>query len=166
MDTDITGTENTFLEKLAPSKTCKPPTVAMTFTTHLNQFWRDLKDRMIEGYKFWNTWNGTRNNKINGWLFSHEVLPEGKESPLSYLLLQIWKAIIHHLPLDMTVEDISNGLEDLGFNVINVRQMMSTRTAPKKPHGTFPLFLVTLSKIPHFLWSVGLLEDWPEGDAQ
>jgi hypothetical protein len=36
------------------------------------------------------------------------------------------KAIIHHLPPDEPAEDISNGLEGLGFNVINVRQMMAT----------------------------------------
>jgi hypothetical protein len=31
------------------------------------------------------------------------------------------KAIIRHLPSDMTAEDISNRLEDLSFNVNNVR---------------------------------------------
>jgi hypothetical protein len=31
------------------------------------------------------------------------------------------KATIHHLPSDMPVEDISNDLEGLGFNVIDVR---------------------------------------------
>jgi hypothetical protein len=31
------------------------------------------------------------------------------------------KATIRHLPPDTAVEDISNSLEDLGFNVINVR---------------------------------------------
>jgi hypothetical protein len=43
-------------------------------------------------------------------------------------------------------EDISNILEDLGFNVINVRQTTATRRAPNgKPHvETIPLFLVTL----------------------
>jgi hypothetical protein len=33
------------------------------------------------------------------------------------------KAVICCLPPDMPVKDISNGPEDLGFNVINVRQM-------------------------------------------
>jgi hypothetical protein len=40
------------------------------------------------------------------------------------------KAAIHHLPPDMPVEDISNSVEDSGFNTINVRQMTATRTAP------------------------------------
>jgi hypothetical protein len=32
------------------------------------------------------------------------------------------KAVIRHLPPDTPAEDISNGLENLRFNVINVRQ--------------------------------------------
>jgi hypothetical protein len=40
------------------------------------------------------------------------------------------KAVIDHIPPDMPAEDISNSLEDLGFNVINMRQMTATRRAP------------------------------------
>jgi hypothetical protein len=36
------------------------------------------------------------------------------------------KAVICHLPPDTPAEDISNGLENLGFKVINMRQMMAT----------------------------------------
>jgi hypothetical protein len=47
----------------------------------------------------------------------------------------------------MPVKDISNGLEDLGFNVINVRQMSATWTALTEHTSVAPLhlFLVTLS---------------------
>jgi hypothetical protein len=31
------------------------------------------------------------------------------------------KAVIRHLPPDKPAEDISNSIEDLGFNVINVK---------------------------------------------
>jgi hypothetical protein len=52
------------------------------------------------------------------------------------------KAVIHHLPPTAPAEVMSNILEDLGFNAINVRKMMITRGAP---HGqtrieTLPLF--------------------------
>jgi hypothetical protein len=40
------------------------------------------------------------------------------------------KAVICHLPPDTPAEDISNSLDDLGFNVINVRQLMASRRAP------------------------------------
>jgi hypothetical protein len=58
------------------------------------------------------------------------------------------KAVIRHLPPDTPAEDISNGLEGLGFNVINVRQMQATRTSPNgQAHvAPFPLFLVTLTR--------------------
>jgi hypothetical protein len=58
------------------------------------------------------------------------------------------KAVIRHLPPDTPAEHISNGLEDLGFNVINVRQMTATRLASNgQTHvKTLPLFLVTLTR--------------------
>jgi hypothetical protein len=58
------------------------------------------------------------------------------------------KAVIHHLPLDIPADDIFNSLDDLGFNIINVRQMAPTRRAPKgQTHmETLHLFLVTLTK--------------------
>jgi hypothetical protein len=58
------------------------------------------------------------------------------------------KAVIRHLPPDVPAEDISNGLEDLGFNVINMRQMTATRTTPDGQINVAPflLFLVTLTR--------------------
>jgi hypothetical protein len=58
------------------------------------------------------------------------------------------KAVIHHLPTDTPVEDIFNRLQDLGFNVISVRQMTATRRAPNgQTHvETLLLFLVALSQ--------------------
>jgi hypothetical protein len=48
----------------------------------------------------------------------------------------------------MPVEDISNSLEDLGFTIINTRQMTATQTAPNgQNHMETPsLFLVTLTR--------------------
>jgi hypothetical protein len=47
----------------------------------------------------------------------------------------------------MPGEDISNSLEDLGFNVINVRQMTATQTAPNEQTHMKPS-LYTLSPLP------------------
>jgi hypothetical protein len=46
------------------------------------------------------------------------------------------------------VEDFSSSLEDVGFNIINVRQMMATRTAPEVQTDVepLPLFLLTLAR--------------------
>jgi hypothetical protein len=40
------------------------------------------------------------------------------------------KAVIRHLPPDTPAEDISSSLENLGFSVINVRQLTTNRRAP------------------------------------
>jgi hypothetical protein len=40
------------------------------------------------------------------------------------------KLLIHHLPQDKPAEDISNSPEDLGCNVINMRQVTATQIAP------------------------------------
>jgi hypothetical protein len=42
------------------------------------------------------------------------------------------KAETRHLPPDTPAERISNGLENLGFNVINVRLLTTNRSAPNK----------------------------------
>jgi hypothetical protein len=58
------------------------------------------------------------------------------------------KTVIRQHSPDTEAKDISNNLEDLGFNVINVRQTMATRTAPNgQTHvEPLPLTLVTLTR--------------------
>jgi hypothetical protein len=58
------------------------------------------------------------------------------------------KAVIRHLPPDTPAEDISDSLEDLGFDVINVWQMTATRRAHNGQTHVEPLslFLVTLTR--------------------
>jgi hypothetical protein len=57
------------------------------------------------------------------------------------------KAVIHHLPVNTPAKDISEGLVDLGFNVISVKQMSTARKSSEgTTHITLPLFLVTLPR--------------------
>jgi hypothetical protein len=58
------------------------------------------------------------------------------------------KAVIRHLPPDTPAEDISNSLEGLAFNIINVRQLTTNRRARngKTYVENLPLFLVTLTR--------------------
>jgi hypothetical protein len=37
------------------------------------------------------------------------------------------KAVIRHLPINTPAQDISEGLENLGFDVVSVKQMTTTR---------------------------------------
>jgi hypothetical protein len=58
------------------------------------------------------------------------------------------KAVIRHLPIDKPAEDMSNGLQDLGYSVLCVKQITASRPYPEGDKYTFnlPLFLVTLTK--------------------
>jgi hypothetical protein len=58
------------------------------------------------------------------------------------------KAVIRHLPLNTPAQDVSDGLMDLGFDIISVKQMSTTRRSPSE--GTLfkniPPFLITLPR--------------------
>jgi hypothetical protein len=60
------------------------------------------------------------------------------------------KPVIRHLPQNTPDEGISDGLISLGFDVINVKQMTTTRRPPPEETKviTLPLFLVTLPRTP------------------
>jgi hypothetical protein len=56
--------------------------------------------------------------------------------------------VIGHLPLNTPAKDISEGLVNLGFDVVSVKQMTTTRrSSPEDAKTTnLSLFLVTLFK--------------------
>jgi hypothetical protein len=58
------------------------------------------------------------------------------------------KAVIRHLPFTTSAEDITDGLVNLGFDVISVKQMSATRRSPTDGTSTvhLPLFLITLRR--------------------
>jgi hypothetical protein len=130
--------ESTLLEQEALRKSGSPPPIVMTSTTNLIQLQSNLKEHVKGEYEFRNTQNGTciiakemadysalksylENNSLQRFTFS-----PNSEKPI--------KAVICCLSPDMPVEDISNSLEDLGFNVISVRQLTTNRRAPKPSH--------------------------------
>jgi hypothetical protein len=62
------------------------------------------------------------------------------------------KAVIWHLPVSAPAEDISDGLVNLGFEVISVKQMSTTHRSPAGRMATvnIPLFLVNLPRMSKF----------------
>jgi hypothetical protein len=60
------------------------------------------------------------------------------------------KAVIRHLPLSTPAEDISDGLVNLRFDIISVKQMSTTRrSSTDGPNNVnLPLFLITLPRTP------------------
>jgi hypothetical protein len=93
--------------------------------TNLIRLQSDLKDHVKGQYEFQNTRNEIRivtkeiedYSAIKSYMEKNNVhyctFSPNFEKPV--------KAVIRHLPPDTSAEDISNSLEDLGFNVINVR---------------------------------------------
>jgi hypothetical protein len=58
------------------------------------------------------------------------------------------KEVIRHLPPNTPAEDTSDGLVTLGFDVVSVKQMTTTRRSPTGGTTTrnLPLFLITLPR--------------------
>jgi hypothetical protein len=58
------------------------------------------------------------------------------------------KAVVRQLPINTPAEDIAISLQDLGFSIISVKRMTSSR--PSTDAGThltnLPLFLITLDR--------------------
>jgi hypothetical protein len=123
----------------------------MTSATSLIRLQSDLKEHVKGEYEFRNTRNGTRfitkemadysamisyleKNNVQYFTFSNS------EKPI--------KAVICHLPPDTPAEDISNSLEDLGFSVINVKQLTANQRATNGQTllEILPLFLVTITR--------------------
>jgi hypothetical protein len=61
--------------------------------------------------------------------------------------LKPFKAVIRHLPMNTPAEDISEGLMELGFDIISVKQTSTRRSQSEKtPNKNLPLFLITLPR--------------------
>jgi hypothetical protein len=105
----------------------------ITSTTNLIQLQSDLKEHVKGKYEFRNKRNGTRIIKtemadylaMKSYLEKHNLhyftFFSNSEKPI--------EAVIRHLPPDTPTESISNSLENLGFNVIRVRQLTTNRRA-------------------------------------
>jgi hypothetical protein len=144
--------ETTKPEEQQPSnKSGRPPPIVLTSTTNLMQLQRKVKDIVTGNFEFRNIRNGTRivtkdmadfssikklleNNNLSYFTFYPK-----SEKPI--------KAVIRHLPENTPAEDISDGLVSLGFDVISVKQMTTSRRTPEGTNNiNLPLFLVTLPR--------------------
>jgi hypothetical protein len=115
------GAEATANEETVPDKTGRPPPIILTSQANLIQLQKQLKNVVKGDFEFRSTRNGTRvvtkgmavfeavkshfsNNSI-----SHYSFFPKSQKPI--------KAVIRHLPSNTPAKDISEGLENLGFDV-------------------------------------------------
>jgi hypothetical protein len=124
----------------------------MTSTIDLTRLQSDLKD--IKGeYEFQNTQNGT--HIITKEMADYSAMKSHWEKNNLYYFTfspnsgKPIKAVIRHLPTDTPAEDVSNELEDVGFNVINeceVNDGHSSNTQWTNLRGTPPYVPCYLKK--------------------
>jgi hypothetical protein len=149
MDTEDSDAEESTQEEANPGKTGRPPPRVITATVNLLQLQKLIKSVVKDNFEFQNTRNGTR--VITKTLGDFAAVKSYLESHnLHYLTfypksLKPTKAVIRHLPLNTPAQDISDGLMDLDFDIISVKQMSIIRRSPSE--GTLsknlPLFLIT-----------------------
>jgi hypothetical protein len=151
MDTDAPGTESSKAEEPVPGKSSKPPPIVLTSVINLIKFQKQLKGIAKQQFEFRSTRNRTRNTtkdmvdyqSVKGHfetnnLSCYTFYPKS-ERPI--------KAVIRHLPTNTPAKDIAEGLVDLSFEVISVRQMSTTRWSSEGTTSiTLPLFLIILPR--------------------
>jgi hypothetical protein len=151
MDTDAQVAESNTEEAAAPVKSSRPPPIVLTSAANLIQLQKQLKGVAKQHFGFRNTRNGTR--VVTKDMVDYQAVKSYfNQNSLSYFTSfpkseKLIKAVLRHLPSNTPAQDISDGLVDLGFDVISVKQMSSARWSPdgSKPI-TLPLFLVTLPR--------------------
>jgi hypothetical protein len=144
MDTDAPVTVSNPTEAAAPVKSARPPPIVLTSAGNLIQLQKQLKGVA-------KTCNGTKVVTMD--MVDYQAVRNFLDShSLSYFTFfpktdKPIKAVILHLPINIPAEDIAQGLVDIGFDVISVRQMSTTRRSPDGSASiTLPLFLMTLPK--------------------
>jgi hypothetical protein len=60
--------------------------------------------------------------------------------------LKLIKAVIRHLSGNKPAEEIYEGLVELGFDIVSVKQMSTTRRSQDQKSKNLPLFLITLPR--------------------
>jgi hypothetical protein len=152
MGTDSASTKTNPEEKAVPGKAGRPPPIVLTSAVNLIQLQKQLKGVVSGNFEFRSTRNGTR-VITRGMADFQSVKSHFDSQKLSYFTFfakseKPIKAVIRHLPQNTRAADISDGLVSLGFDVISVKQMTTTRrsTTEESKVINLPLFLVTLPR--------------------
>jgi hypothetical protein len=130
-DTDPSGSESTPQEETVPAKTSRPPPIILTSAANLIQLQKQLKNVVKEDFEFRNTRSGIRvitrdmadilavKSHFEGNILSFYTFFPKSEKPI--------KSVIRHLPINTPAEDICDGMVSIGFDVVSVKQMTTTR---------------------------------------
>jgi hypothetical protein len=127
---DSTDPTESQQQQVPTSERSRPPPIVLTSETNLIQLQKQIKGMVKGSFEFHSTRNGTR--VVTREMTDFSAIRSHLESKsLHYYTFhpksqKPIKAVIQHLPLNTTAEDISDGLVTLGFDVISVKQMFKT----------------------------------------
>jgi hypothetical protein len=150
MDTYAPDAETSTDEASAPSKAARPPPIVLTSAANLIQLQKKLKGVARQSFELRNT-SGAR--VVTKDMVDYQaVKAHFTENNIAYSTFfpkseRPVTAVLRHLPSNTPAKDISDGLVDLDFDVVSVKQMSSARRSPDGSNPiTLPLFLVTLPR--------------------
>jgi hypothetical protein len=154
-DTDAPVAESSTEEASATSKAARPPPIILTSAANLIQLQKKLKCVARPSFELHNTRSGTR--VVTKDMVDYQAFKEYfNQKSLAYFTFfpkseKPVKAVLCHLPSNTSAQDISDGLVDLGFDVISIKQMSSARRSPDGSNPIpLPLFLITLPRTEKF----------------
>jgi vacuolar-type H+-ATPase subunit I/STV1 len=124
----------------------------LTSAINLMKLQRQIRDIVEGNFEFRNTRSGTR--IVTKEMENFSSIKKHRESTnRSYFTYfpksgKHIKAVIRHLPSNTPAQDICDGLTDLGFDIISVKQMSTSRRSPSQETLTrnLPLLLITLHR--------------------
>jgi hypothetical protein len=128
------------LQQRPASQMSRPPPIVLTSEENLIRLQKKLKSLCKDSFEFRSTRNGTRvvtremaDFVAIRYYFDSQNLHYFTFYPKSQKPI---KAVIRHLSLNTPAEDISDGLVNLGFDIISVKQMSTTVGHPQMAQTT------------------------------
>jgi hypothetical protein len=134
MDTDAPDAQPSAEEAAAPKKSARPPPIILTCAANLIQLQKKLNGAARQNFELRNTRNGTR--VVTKDMLDYQAVKEylNQNSLTNFTFFpkseKPVKAVLRHIPSNTPAKDISDGLVDLGFDVVSVKQMSSARRSP------------------------------------
>jgi hypothetical protein len=129
------------------------PSFVLTSATNLVQLQKQLKGVAKQIFEFRSTKNGALvitksmvNFQAVKYHFDSQNLSYYSFFPKSEKLI---KVVIRHLPINTPAEDTAEGLVDIGFYVIGVKQMSTARRSPEVTATTKSQDVFRLSSLCH-----------------
>jgi hypothetical protein len=128
----------------------RQPPIILTSAINLIQLQRQLKGLVKGSFEFRNTRNGTRiiTKEMADYSAIKEYLSSQNQNYFIFYLksLKPIEAVIRHLPGNTPAEEIYEGLVELGFDIICMKQMSTTRRSQGSSSTNLPLFLITFPR--------------------